>query len=265
MPAIDLSKLRLQVRELVNHTSNPEIFLKNLQDLLEYYRNYSLKVEQKFFGSIFSRYQTPEQVLRTIKKELGKAVTKKPDTGLELATILWNEPFFETKYLAVSLLRSIPPNSAIEIISRIPEIAENITEREKFLPELLIALNHIREEKPGQIFNVISSWLTDKDTRTQSWGLEIISRLVSRPDDENLPTVFKLLNSILLTQDPATQTELVQCIKSLYYISPSETTHFLVESIKEIKNEKTLEILSKSARRFPESLYRQIKPLLIVR
>ena len=72
MPAIDLTKLRVQVRELIDQSSNPDSFCKSLEFFLQQYKNYTLRNEKKYIGLDLPSYNTPSQVLSSITKELGK-------------------------------------------------------------------------------------------------------------------------------------------------------------------------------------------------
>jgi len=262
MPAIDLTKLRNQAHELVKQASKPEQFIKSLEELFEYYKNYSLRVDKNYSGLKLPRYNTPKQVLATIEKELGNFLSNSPNLGLELATSLWNEPYLETKLMAVSLIRSIPSSDAIQVLTRIPEMSKDILEQDIFLPKLTNALVQIRRDNPNGFTKMLTSWLTTSDPAAHHWGLLTITNLVEKPDDKDLPTIFELLKSLLWTNDPSTRKDLVQCIRSLYSISPSETEYFLVESLEDTKDEGSLKNFSRLSRELPVDLFKKIKPIL---
>ena len=88
MPAIDLTKLRVQVLELIDQSSNPDSFCKSLELFLQHYKNYTLRNNNKYIGFDLPSYNTPSQVLSSITKELGKTVSTNPEIGLALATRL---------------------------------------------------------------------------------------------------------------------------------------------------------------------------------
>jgi len=207
MPAIDLTKLRIRVRELVDQSSNPDTFFKSLELLLQYYKNYTLRVEKRNNGLNLPSYNTPPQVLTSIKKELGREVTTNPEIGLDLATRLWNESYLEAKLLAVSLFVSIPTSTAIHILSNFPELSVGIDEQEVFLPLMTSAFIHIRQEYPAQFIEIISSWLEASDSTIQHLGLKIIANMVQEPEDEDLPIVFEILEPLLGSKDSITQTD----------------------------------------------------------
>jgi hypothetical protein len=262
MPAINLTKLRYQVQELMRQTSNPELFIKNLEDLFEFYKNYSLRVDKRYIGINLPKYNTPKQVIATIENELGKLLSTNPDLGLELATLLWDEPYLETKLLAVSLMSSIPSHQAIQVLSRIPEISKDIHEQDVFIPILTTAFIQIRKENPTDFINMISSWLSNPDSISQHWGLLIITNLIQKPDDKDLPSLFELLKPLLWSNDPTTQADLVQCIESLYTVSPSETEYFLVDSLNTTNDEILLKNFSRTSRELPDNLFVVVKPLI---
>jgi len=262
MPAIDLTTLRIQIRELVDQSSDPDTFFESLVFLLEYYKNYTLRPEKKVIGLNVPSYNTPTQVLTSIEKELGKLVSTDPEIGLELTTRLWNESYLEAKLLAVSLFGSIPTSTAIQLLSNFPEISGGIHEQETFLPLMTNAFIHIRHEFPTQFIELISSWLKSPDSAIQRLGLKIIANMVQGSEDEDLPKIFEILKPFFTSIEPSTQTDLVECIDSLYTNSPSETLHFLVEALNDIDDSTSLNVFSRSSRILPANLLLEINPII---
>ena len=262
MPAIDLTTLRIQIHELVDQSSNPDTFFESLSLLFEYYKNYTLRVEKKYIGLNLPSYNTPTQVLSFIGKELGKLVSTSPEIGLELATGLWNESYLEAKLLAVSLFGSLPKSTSLQLLSNFPEISGGTHEQEAFLPLMTNAFIHIRQEFPAQFIELISSWLGASDSILQRLGLKIIANMIHGSEDEDLPKIFEILEPSLRSKDPSTQTDLVECIDSLYTNSPSETLHFLVEALNEIDDSDSLKVFSRSTRKLPANLLLEINPII---
>ncbi|MFN2215460.1 MAG: DNA alkylation repair protein [Anaerolineales bacterium] len=262
MPAINLTLLRTQVQELISKTTNPVNFIKELDELLAYYQNYSLRSDKSYPGINFPKYNTPKQVITFLENELGKSISSKPELGLELATLLWNNPYLEAKLLAVSLMKSIPPEEAIQLISMVPEFARNLQEQDLFLPILINVFLDIRKKKPKEFIELLGSWLSNPDPLYHHWGLITIANLVQKPDDNDLPSIFEIIKPLLWENDRSAQSDVMKCINSLYLVSPLETGYFLEESLKTIDDEISLRNFSRSSRELQDELLKVIKPLI---
>ena len=220
MPAIDLTKLREQVRELIDQSSNPDSFCRSLDFILQQYKNYTLRNEKKYIGSDLPSYNTPSQVLSSITKELRKNVSKNPEIGIALATRLWNEDYFEAKLLATSLFGSLPPDTAISFLTEFPKIAVGIQEKFGILNLLTDTFRKIRIDYPTQFNELITSLMRSSDTRYQSIGLKIITNMITDSENEELPTLFEVIDPLLGSIDPSSNSELIQMHEIPYIFTP---------------------------------------------
>ena len=110
MPAIDLARLRKQANQLTDFFFLPEDFLRHLREMLDFYVNRTLRKKEDIApGSNLPTYRTPLVVMRQIEKAIGPTAAENPHYALELADLLWDEGYIETRLLAAYLLGRIPP------------------------------------------------------------------------------------------------------------------------------------------------------------
>ncbi|MFC2063683.1 DNA alkylation repair protein [Chloroflexota bacterium] len=247
---------------MIDQSSNPDSFCKSLDFLLQQYRNFTLRNEKKYFGLDLPSYNTPSQVLSSITKELGKNVSTNPEIGLALATRLWNEDYLEAKLLATSLFGSLPTDTAISLLTDFPKIAAGIQDNFGFLHLLTDALIKIRIDYPAQFNELITSWMGSPDTRYQSIGLKIITNMITDSGNEDLPTLFEVIDPLLKLKDPSSNSDLIKCIDSIYTCSPSETVHYLVEAINEINDTDGFKNFSRFVRKLSSDLQKEINPII---
>ena len=110
MPAIDLARLRKQANRLADFFFVPEEFLKQLREVSEFYVNHSLRTKENVApGSNLPTFRTPAVVTRQIENAIGPIARENAHYALELADLLWDEGYIETRMLAAFLLGCIPP------------------------------------------------------------------------------------------------------------------------------------------------------------
>ncbi len=109
MPAIDLARLRKQANQLADFFFLPEDFLRHLREMLDFYVNRTLRKKENIApGSNLPTYRTPLVVMRQIEKAIGAYRMENPHYALELADLLWDEGYIETRLLAAFLLGTHP-------------------------------------------------------------------------------------------------------------------------------------------------------------
>ena len=55
----------------------------------------------------------------------------------------------------------------------------------------------IRIDYPAQFNELITSWMGSPDTRYQSIGLKIITNMITDSENEELPTLFEVIDPLL--------------------------------------------------------------------
>ena len=120
MPAIQLARLRQQAVELAELFSQPEVFIKELKDLFEFYSDRTRRPSQ--VGApppILKAYKIPAPVIRRILFELNPRVKDDPQGGFSLVDALWEQPILELRMLAISFLFKLPAAEHEQILERL--------------------------------------------------------------------------------------------------------------------------------------------------
>ncbi len=156
MPAIDLARLKKQTARLADIFDQPNPFLRELQEVLEFYVNRTLRSQSVAPSSVLPTYRTPVVVLRQIETEIGAVAERQPVQALELADALWDEGWLETKLLAAFLLGRIPPQEE-RLLARLTAWTQTVRDPEVRAALLTTSLTRLRKETPDLFLVLVKS------------------------------------------------------------------------------------------------------------
>jgi hypothetical protein len=233
MPAINLARLKTQAAQLSEKFGETETFVRDLNELLDFYTNRTIRATQIAQRLSLPTFRTPAPVLRQVQAEIAPLAEIHPAEAIALAEALWKAGSLESRLLTASLLGSIPPVQAIPALSRLPDWLAQSTDKEIRAALLTDALARLRHENPEALFILLEDWLKSPRNSLQAWGLRALIPLLTDPHFENLPAVFRVLRPAVRTAGPVTQMELQACFATLEKVSLIETTAFLREVIGE--------------------------------
>jgi hypothetical protein len=236
MPAIDLARLRKQANRLADFFFLPEDFLKHLRETLEFYVNYSLRTKENIApGSNLPTFRTPAVVMRQIENAVGPVARENPHYALELADLLWDEGYFETRILAAYLLGCIPPQEE-RLLARLTAWTQQVRDPSVRSALLTTSLARMRRETPDEFLVLISEWLHPARLRLWSNGLQALLPLIGDPEYDNLPPVYTLARPVIEAAPGMLQNDLAGLINALYKASPAETEYYLREILETSTN-----------------------------
>ena len=231
MPAIYLSRLKKQATRLSEKFNEPEAFVRELNELLDFYTNRTIRSTQIVQRLSLPSYRTPAPVLRQIQAELLPLAGTRYIEAIALTNALWRAGSLETRLLAAYLLGSIPPAQAITALTRLPDWLAQSTDKEIRTALLTDAFARVRRENPEALFILLEDWLKSPRNSLQVWGLRALIPILTDPKFENLPAVFRIIKPAVRSAGPVTQLELQACLASLEQVSRTETQAFLREII----------------------------------
>ena len=231
MPAINLAQLKTQAALLSEKFSEPEAFVRDLNELLGFYTNRTIRVTQIAQRLSLPTFRTPAPVLRQIQAELVPLAGTHPIEAIALTNALWKAGSLETRLLAASLLGSIPPAQAIPALTHLPEWIAQSPDQEIRTALLTDAFARLRQENPEALFILLEEWLKSPRNSLQVMGLRALIPMLADPNFENLPAVFRILKPAVRAAGPVTQLELQDCFATLEQVSLTETQAFLREII----------------------------------
>jgi hypothetical protein len=233
MPAINLSLLKTQAARLSEKFSEPDAFIRDLDDLLDYYTNRTIRARQVAQHLALPTYHTPTPVLRQIQAELVSTAKTHPEQVNALIESLWNAGSLESRLLAAYLLGSIPLDQALPSLARLPGWLAQSTDKEIRTALLTDALARLRRENPGGFFSLLEDWLNSPRNSLQVWGLQALIPILNDPKFENLPAVFRILKPAVISVGPVIQLDLQACLATLERVSMTETLAFLREIVRD--------------------------------
>ncbi|MFH2038655.1 MAG: hypothetical protein ABIJ65_04395 [Chloroflexota bacterium] len=251
MPAIDLTKLKQQCAELIILFDQPDVFLQQLKDILDFYTNRTLRVSQVIQKSNLPTYNTPRPVILQIENTIEKLGELFPEAAINLSKALWDTSIYEARLLSAFILGTIPLPSSISLLTSLPEKLYETKDQGIKNALLTSALARLRNEDPHTMMILVKEWLNAPGPKTKTWGLNAFLPLVQKLGYDDLPQIFEILRPVIITMTPATLTDIQACINSIYLISPVETIHFLTDIIQETKEEKILSMLMQIFRDLP--------------
>ncbi len=245
MPAINLARLKTQASRLSEKFDKPEAFVHDLNEMLDYYTNRTLRSTQTAQRFSLPTYHTPSPVLRQIEGELAPFAESHPLEAIALTNALWKAGSLESRLLAASLLGNIPLAQSTPSLIRLPDWLSQSTDRQILSALLTDAFARLRKENPEALFLLLEDWLKSSRTSLRVWGLRALIPMLTDPHFENLPAVFRILKPAVQSAGPTTQLELQACLATLERVSLTETMAFL----REITDEKPAPLMLRTFRR----------------
>jgi hypothetical protein len=262
MPAIDLARLRKQSNQLVDFFFLPEDFLKHLRETLDFYVNRTLRKQENIApGSNLPTYRTPPVVMRQIQNAIGPTASENPHYALELADLLWDEGYIETKLLAAFLLGRIPPQEE-RLLARLTAWTQQVRDPSVRAALLTTSLARMRQETPDEFLIVVSEWLHPARQQLWSNGIQALLPMITDPNFDNMPPIFKILEPIIEAAPGELQNDLGNLINVLHKASPAETVYYLREILENSPNPLTATTMRRILNTFPPDLQVNLRDLV---
>jgi hypothetical protein len=262
MPAIDLARLRKQANRLADFFFVPDDFLKQLLEILEFYVNYSLRTKENIApGSNLPTFRTPSVVMRQLETAVAPIARENPHFALELADMLWDEGYIETRMLAAYLLGCIPPREE-RLLARLTAWTQQVRDPSVRSALLTTSLARLRKETPDTFLLLIGEWLHPARQRLWSNGIQALLPLINDPDYENLPPIFELARPVIEAAPGLLQIDLADLINALYLASPAETEYYMQEILEKPANPLTTITLRRILSLLPTDLQARLRTLV---
>ena len=227
MTAINPARLKIQCVELSELYSDPDNFIQDLHKLFDFYAIRVRKSGITRTSQLLQSYQVSPPVMRALEQELIAPLNTQPSQGLILIDALWEQEWIETRTLAVSLLGSIPPINPDSIFKRIKSWISSC--ESNAIRSILTSrgVSRLSTENPELVLNFfheLSSSPTKENCQAVLFGLVPFA---SNQDFDNLPRLYKLLDSILLVDEKGLVKEILIILKTLIKRSEQESLYFL--------------------------------------
>jgi hypothetical protein len=261
MPAIDLARLKKQTAQLADLFDQPNAFLYEHREILDYYVNRTLRSQGVAPSSVLPTYRTPIVVMRQIETELGPLAEARPFKALELADALWDEGWLETRLLAAFLLGRIPPQEE-RLLARLTAWTQAVRDPSVRAALLTTSLTRLRKETPDLFIILVKEWLYPSRKKMWSNGIQALVPLISSNDFDNLPPIFDIIRHILKSFPATLQFDIQELLIALYKKSPDETLYFLQQILESIKSDLPAISLRRMLPDLPADLQAHLREIL---
>lgn len=261
MPAIDIARLKKQTAHLADIFDQPEEFLREHREILDYYVNHTLRSQGVAPSSVLPTYRTPPVVLRQIETALGRVAEDRSIQALELADALWDEGWLETRLLAAFLLGRIPPQEE-RLLARLTAWTQQVRDPDVRSALLTTSLTRLRNETPDLFLILVKEWFHPARQRMWSNGIQAIVPLVNNPEYDNLPPIFDLVEPIVRSAPAALQFDMQELLTALYKASPDETVFFITQILKKTKSPLPAVSLRRMSPDLPEAFQASLREIL---
>jgi hypothetical protein len=262
MPAIQLARLRRQADELAQHFENPEVFVRQFTDLLEFYADRTHRPSQSGSNPLLKAYRIPDPVLRRILIELTPFCQHDPEGTLALADTCWAQEIFEFRLLALNLLGKVPPEMAEEITSRAQAWNQENLEENLLQALTTTALAPLRENQLEAYIQLVEASLDKNSFIANRLGLQAMLVLLQDSKFENLPLVYRLLTPVLERAGKPLHPDLLAVLRRLAERSPQETAYYLRQRLAGIDSKLMHWLARKSLSAFPPEMEKDLRELL---
>jgi hypothetical protein len=232
MPAVDPVRLRRQTESVVAATADPEALARTLLDVLEFYRDRTRRAASASTGRGASPrvrvLGAPTPVLRALARGLGEALAGDQERALVAATVLWQTGVEEAMSLAAA---SLSGHAGHEVTEWITVHARGCESRRALADLALDGLAGLRGEAPGALIRQAGIWLRSGEDRLQALALHGLAILASGTAFDDLPAIYRLLESAPLDARGVSQAALEKVVGILARRSPMETARFLSDRL----------------------------------
>lgn len=261
MPAIHLPRLRRQAAELVEYFPRPELFIRHLRDMLEYYGDRTRRPNQpKSATTLLQAYQVPDPVLRQVLAELTPLAEAHPKAAIPLAEALWERPRLEFRVLAIQLTGVVPATNGETVFGVIERWAQ-ANDEDVLLERLALdGLQAQRRQSPEELLKRINTWLKAETLALQQLGWRALLHLLMETHYENYPAIFELIAPYLPECPKALRPYARDLLAPMASRSPQEAAYFMRQLLKTNGNTMALTWLTRQMlEHLPADLRRSLR------
>ena len=263
MPAIKLALLREQTALLSNQFHQPDLAVRSIHSILDLYANRTQRHGQSGAPPpLIEAYHVPKPVRRQIVKELEPVVKDSPAEALDLCDSIWEQPYFEFKLIAASLIGKIPIETPEAITDRIFTWSLSCSEDRIQSALFTNGLEQLIKDHTGYLLDQISELLSDRDIEKQTIGLSALISIIGSKSFDKFPKLFRIINPMTRSIDPDLRPYMVEVIRQLADRTPKETAYLLRHNLYAPDNPDTAWLVRQSLRAFPVDIQEYLRVAL---
>lgn len=263
MPAIQLKKLRGDIRKISESFFEPDQFVRHINRLFETTADRTYRPGQSAETRYtVDAYNIPLPILREIAQELGSFVKSHPMESLNVCDKLFEQPYFESRLLAIYLLGKVDVSYKQALEIRFRNWAVELFDERLISALIYQGARNLRSVLPGEYLELVFTWLKSEKTYVQRIGLRALIPMLAEEKYNNLPRIYNEIMPLMRTVRAEATPELIDVLLALVNQSPVETAHFFQQALIAPLGSQTTIIIRKAAARLPGYLEEEIKGLL---
>jgi len=263
MPAVNPTRLRFQIDNLITLFHSPEEFHNRLKDLFGFYANRTLRFGDSAPSKSFtSMYNIPNPVLRQLYLDLDRYIEVEPQTALVLADDLWKDGYLEVQSTAIHILGSVPVDGPEQVLVRIKKWLSPDLDQTLIAQIFSTGAHQLQDLFPKDWESFIESLLNHEDPKYTGLGIRGLSEGLSNPDFKNLPAVFRLISPFIRNPQRSQLNNLRLLVERLVQRSPTETAFFLRQVLSVSESRLTVQLIKQCLPLFPEVIRQELSTAL---
>ena len=252
MPAIQPARLKRQSAALADKFTQPNVFVRQLRDLLSHYADRTHRAGQSGEPpALAGSYNLPLPVMRQIWRDLQPQINLHPEATLALCDALWAEPNLNSRLLAARLLGQLPLHPPEPVMDRLQSWVRSGIEARLLDGLLHDGLSRMQADAPERLLELVASWLSAPDLTIQELGLRAVLPLINDTSFENLPALFRLLTPFFRSAPSRLRPDILLVLSAFVHRSPSETAYLLRQNLTAPDNPDTAWLIRQVLGEFP--------------
>jgi len=260
MVAVNPTRLRFQIADLLNDFTTPANFHRGLSVLFDFYANRSLRSGESIkVQSVHRSYNLPHPVTRQLKIDLKPRAQQNTAETLALADELWMDPYLEVKQVAIYLLNQTPVDDPQPILDRLQHWLAYDIDRALISDIWASGASQLQTTFPAVWESFIQSYLGQQDPKSISIGLSGLRQSLEAQDFKNTPVIFRLISPLVRNPQNANLKDLRKVIEALAQQSPTETAYFLHQMAALSDSVETKRLIKQCLPEFPQPLQAELK------
>ena len=265
MPAVEIEKLSTQVSLVAAKFGNPQELMVSLRALFESYADRTFRPgTTRRMSVLLPEYHLSPVIMRLLERELGRYCEANPLATLQLIDLLWKEPFKEPRLLASNLLGRVPSNHSDQVIRRLLNWCESISDSTFIETIVSNGSLTLRTRAQNPWMEIIQKWLISPKMLEKSLGLTSLLPLIQDRSFENLPQIYEMIAPMLKKVDPSLMSILQAVIENLARRSPNETVFILKQIVSSSQDQNLFRLLRRCLPSFPEESLLSLRAALTV-
>jgi hypothetical protein len=260
MTAIRPAQLKHESALLANSYQQPDLFVRDLQRLLDRYADRTHRASQAGEPkSILPSYNVPAQVMRQIARDLKPIANTLPYETTELCDKLWSQSQFELRSLAAFLLGQITIDPPDSVTRRLIEWTDEVLDERMVRVLLDYGLARMRAESHKQIYALSEMWLNSDHMQKNQLGIRILLALIDHPTAGDIPMIYRLTTPYIRQASVDIRPDVLILWKGLAQSLPQETAYHLRQNLNAPDNPDTSWFVRRLISYFPPELQKSLR------